>query len=99
MERLKKNVGWTELGSVFLNTVVGPAPGSQSALLIPRYHRGKKLIWGENQFNRHSLLFFHVHDYIKPQFLLPTAASAGEMKIEPLQRLLSGWEKTVKAGN
>lgn len=49
MEGLKKKVGWIDLGSVFLNMVVGPASGSQSALLIPRHHKGRKLIWGEDQ--------------------------------------------------
>lgn len=48
-ETVEKKLSWIGLGSVFLNTVVGPAPGSQSALLIPRHHMGQKLIWGENQ--------------------------------------------------
>lgn len=98
-ETVKKKLSWIGLGSVFLSTVVGPAPASQSALLIPRHHMGQKLVWGENQTNRNSLLFFHIHDYIKPQFLLPTAGSAEELKIEPLQSVLSGWGKTVKGGN
>lgn len=96
-EKKKNGLGWA--GLIFSShTVTGPAPGSQSPLLISGHHIGQKFVWGENRTSRHSLLFFHIHNYLKMQLLLPTAGQAEKCKLEALQSVLSGWGKTVKTG-